>query len=99
LIRLPYDAIKADVWALGVCLYKCVSGNFPFTGVNENDLYSKIKKGLKNLPNHFSKGMQTLIEGLMEIDPEKRITVEQALESPWFFDISFHDLSTKSIST
>ena len=97
--RAPYIASKADVWALGVCLYKCVSGDFPFTGMNESELYSKIKKGIHSLPDCFSKELKELMRGLLRINPDERLTVSEALESPWFHDSHYQDLSTKSVST
>lgn len=30
--RIPYDASLADMWSLGVCIYRCISGRFPFIG-------------------------------------------------------------------
>ncbi len=43
--QLPYDAKKADIWALGIVLFIMTQGTIPFKGLNENELYSKIKSG------------------------------------------------------
>lgn len=31
-LRKPYNGYKADVWAVGVLIYVCLSGKFPFNG-------------------------------------------------------------------
>jgi len=87
------------VWALAVCLYKSVSGKFPFTGTSENNLYSKIKKGSVSIPDFFSSELTNLIHEMFNVNFEERLTVEQALKHSWFHDISIQDLSTRSIST
>ena len=36
---------QADLWSLGVLLYQLLSGYMPFTALNEDELYRKIKNG------------------------------------------------------
>ena len=40
--KREYDGRAVDMWALGVLLYVMLTGNFPFKGISESDLYYKI---------------------------------------------------------
>jgi serine/threonine protein kinase len=35
----------ADIWSLGIIVYKMVVGTFPFKGHNEKVLFGKVMKG------------------------------------------------------
>lgn len=40
--RKEYRGEGADVWALGVMLFVCITGIFPFKGSTDQELYKKI---------------------------------------------------------
>lgn len=44
-----HSPFKADIWALGVVLYKLLTNRYPFEGKNDEQLYSRISKGDFNL--------------------------------------------------
>lgn len=43
--RGGYVGKSADIWALGILLYRIISGAFPFRGINDKVLYRKIVRG------------------------------------------------------
>ena len=46
-----YDGQCVDLWALGVLLYAMLTGQFPFRGSSENELYMRIQRGIFKYPS------------------------------------------------
>jgi len=59
--KREYDGRAVDMWALGVLLYVMLTGNFPFKGMSESDLYYKIQKGNYSVPDYLSKDARRII--------------------------------------
>lgn len=77
-----------DVFALGVILFIMLSGTVPFGGSAADE--KGIFRAIQTDPLVFGKGWDSitpaareLITGMLEKDPTKRYTVEQALAHPW----------------
>mmetsp|Transcript_22893 Transcript_22893/g.38325 ORF Transcript_22893/g.38325 Transcript_22893/m.38325 type:complete len:432 (-) Transcript_22893:192-1487(-) len=78
-----------DMWSLGVVLYMLLGGYPPFFGPGDDTLtiYRRILRceyefHPENWESVSSEG-KSLIQQLLNLDPEKRLTVEQALTHPW----------------
>ena len=82
--RKPYFGKPCDIWALGVCVYRMVIGSFPFRANTEEELFKKIKAGKFNLPSSLSDDLKVLIENMLKIDPNERITTSKILKSCFF---------------
>ena len=94
-----YRGKDMDMFAIGKLLFQLVTGSNPFVEATTKDIfYSKIRQGewepywkffekarskkggLPSLSDEF----KTLIEGLLEPNPEKRFDMEKLRESEWF---------------
>ncbi len=77
--------VAVDVWALGCCLYIMLVGAPPFSGDN---LFEQIRAGQYSLNSkQFATRPQEaklLVEGMMEVSPTKRMSIERVLMDPWF---------------
>ena len=84
--KKPYNGQKADLWSLGVLVYKLFCADFPFKGKNEKDLYKAIEKGKFKMPNYTPDYARKIIVGMIDLNPNKRMTCEAVLKSDWLKD-------------
>ncbi|CAF3636797.1 unnamed protein product [Rotaria sp. Silwood1] len=87
-----YDGRKADVWSCGVILYALLVGALPFDDDNLRQLLEKVKKGIFHIPHFVPADCQQLLRGMIEVDPNKRLTLEDVSRHPWVTQGSKTDL-------
>jgi serine/threonine-protein kinase HSL1, negative regulator of Swe1 kinase len=79
-----YDGMSSDMWSCGVVLYALMTGRLPFDDNHVRKLFSKIKKGVFEIPSYVNPSCADLIKRLLTVDPEKRATIEETINHPWF---------------
>ncbi|ESO04571.1 hypothetical protein HELRODRAFT_79002 [Helobdella robusta] len=78
-----YDGRKADVWSSGVILYALLVGALPFDDDNLRQLLEKVKRGIFHIPHFVTMECQNLLRGMIEVEPNKRLTLQQIQKHPW----------------
>ncbi|GJQ85398.1 hypothetical protein Trydic_g10172 [Trypoxylus dichotomus] len=78
-----YDGRKADVWSCGVILYALLVGALPFDDDNLRQLLEKVKRGVFHIPHFVPPDCQSLLRGMIEVNPEKRLTLSEINKHPW----------------
>ena len=85
----PIFSKAVDAWSLGVNLYLFLSGKLPFGADcdTEAGVYQEIQHKTVDFKSgvwpSISSSAVELVSGLLERDPAKRYTMEQALAHPW----------------
>lgn len=79
-----YEGSKLDAWDCGIVLYVLLAGYMPFNGEDEGALFRSILMGRVEFPAFFSEGAKNIIQALLEKDPDKRASLEQTRQHPWF---------------
>jgi len=78
---------KCDIWSCGVILYILLCGYPPFNGNDDASILEKVAIGKYDFEapewKTVSPEAQEFIQKLMEVDPAKRYSAEQALNDPW----------------
>eukprot|EP01138_Halocafeteria_seosinensis_P012106 gb/GECG01012374.1/.p1 GENE.gb/GECG01012374.1/~~gb/GECG01012374.1/.p1 ORF type:complete len:1304 (+),score=180.70 gb/GECG01012374.1/:1-3912(+) len=81
--RKEYLGRPVDVWSLGVLLFACLCGHFPFVAKTYPELYKKIAGGHLRFPDHLSNASRDLLRRMLHPDPMKRLTLGRARRHPW----------------
>eukprot|EP01029_Cantina_marsupialis_P016791 TRINITY_DN3763_c0_g1_i1.p1 TRINITY_DN3763_c0_g1~~TRINITY_DN3763_c0_g1_i1.p1 ORF type:complete len:738 (-),score=148.78 TRINITY_DN3763_c0_g1_i1:1043-3256(-) len=86
LMMKGYDN-EADLWSVGVIMYLLLEGHLPFDGRSKHEVIQKTMNSkllFSKSKNHvLSADCLSLIRGLLEKNPQKRLTARAALEHPW----------------
>lgn len=84
---VDFSGKPVDMWSFGVILYILLGGYPPFHHDNQRELFKKIVNADYEFHADYwgtvSEEAKDLIRGLLTVDPERRLTVEQALAHPW----------------
>mmetsp|Transcript_4640 Transcript_4640/g.13597 ORF Transcript_4640/g.13597 Transcript_4640/m.13597 type:complete len:451 (-) Transcript_4640:204-1556(-) len=81
---------KVDEWSVGVILYILLGGYHPFDPdctASDRKITKRIQRGSWGFNDsswsHVSDAAKTLVSALLERDPSRRMSAEEALKHPW----------------
>lgn len=97
LAGMPYDGFLVDVWSLGVCLFAMCAGFFPLEVARTCDwrfqrLYIAQQEGRSTVETifgfyerqcPFTPALAELLDGMLQINPRRRISMSRVAQSPW----------------
>ncbi|CAK60938.1 unnamed protein product (macronuclear) [Paramecium tetraurelia] len=90
-----YDE-RVDLWSLGVCLFRVLSGQFPFFEDSVLGTIEKILKGTFELNENISLLARDLIRRLLDPNPAQRLSAQLALQHPWLYHSEIDPISPNS---
>ena len=86
-----------DLWSLGCLVYVLLTSHLPFNGKTQAQMFKKIKnaeyhESPLNTYNVSSAG-KDFLNSCLQVNPQLRISAQQALRHPWLCEISSQDES------
>ena len=79
-----YNGFQVDIWSTGVILFSMISGYLPFYDNKFKLLVQKIINLKIEFPKDISKEAKDLILRLLDVQPDKRITIPKIKNHPFY---------------
>jgi serine/threonine protein kinase len=88
---------KADLWSIGVVMYQLMFSSYPTYGQNCQELFKNIIDANKTINFHLHKDFEpecfSLVSGLLNKIPDKRLSWDDFFSHKWFKKWSKQNLS------
>ena len=94
-----YEGFACDIWSAGVTLYYMLGGVQPFCAESIKDLEKIILDGKYDPLEGVSPEANDLINGMLKLDPKKRLTEDEILNHPWIVNINLNHRSKLNLFT
>ncbi|KAE8574544.1 hypothetical protein XENTR_v10003475 [Xenopus tropicalis] len=93
---------SVDWWALGVTIYKLLTGTVPFYADTDLDYFMLIKRQEPKYPDDLTEDTRDILVNLLKKDPEQRLGAgehgaEDVRKSPFFEGLDWEALEKKEI--
>ena len=75
-----YKGIQIDIWSSGIVLYAMLCGYLPFEDDTDENIYRNVILGKFDLPNRLSYHSKDLIKKILEVNPNKRIKLNDIFQ-------------------
>jgi calcium-dependent protein kinase len=86
---------KCDLWSVGVLAYVLLCGYAPFNGNTDKDILQRVKIGRFGFPeaewHGVSNDAKDFIRRLLELNPSKRMSAQEALDHRWIKSLPSED--------
>jgi len=88
-----------DWWSFGTLMYEMLTGLPPFYSQDVQQMYFKIMHAKLDLPDSLDEATKTILLGLLERDPVKRMSDSNAIKAhPYFKGVDWEKLLRKEIT-
>ena len=94
-----YEGFGVDIWSAGVILYSMLGGKAPFNADKITELKDLIIKGEYKPLDNISPEARDLIKNMLEINPKKRISIEDILAHPWLINVDLKFWKSQNLFT
>ncbi|XP_033756694.1 CBL-interacting serine/threonine-protein kinase 20-like [Pecten maximus] len=92
-----YDAAKADIWSMGVCLYAMLCGRLPFRDDDLAVMRFAMQERL-TYRKHVSRDCRELLMAILSYEPRKRPSISTIVRMKWMCKPLAGDSSMSSMS-
>ncbi|CAJ0930860.1 unnamed protein product, partial [Mesorhabditis belari] len=82
LAQMPHTH-KVDNWSVGILMFECLVGKAPFEVPTQSETIDRIKRCHFKLPDSMEAGAKELINKIIRIEPEERLSLKEVMAHPW----------------
>jgi calcium/calmodulin-dependent protein kinase (CaM kinase) II len=101
LLKRGFYNEKIDIWSIGIVMFACLTGAFPFDCSNREEMIANIAAGLPDLLRqnslaNLSDEGKVMLRNLLHKDPARRLSADDALAHDWLREVHLeHDSASQ----